>query len=88
MQIFVKTLTGKTMTLDVNAADTIENLKAMIEDRDGIPSELQRLVYAGKELQDGSILSDYKITKDSNIFLILRLMGAGVSCFERGFALS
>jgi ubiquitin C len=82
MQVFVKTLTGRTMTINVEGVNTVAELKEKITAREGIPAEQQRLVFAGKNLEDDKVLNDYNIQKESTINLLLRLRG-GMQIFVR-----
>mmetsp|Transcript_37693 Transcript_37693/g.56077 ORF Transcript_37693/g.56077 Transcript_37693/m.56077 type:complete len:267 (-) Transcript_37693:612-1412(-) len=75
MQLFVKTLTGKTVSVEVEEGEAIEDVKAKIAEKEGIPPEQQRLIFGGQQLQDGKTIDDYNVGDDATLHLVLRLRG-------------
>ncbi len=74
-QVFVKTLTGKTLALDIGPENKVEDVKLLIQLEEGIPWKEQRLIFAGKQLEDGRTMNNYNMSKESSIYLVLRMRG-------------
>jgi len=83
MQLFVKTLTGKTVSIEVEEGESIEDLKAKIAEKEGIPPEQQRLIFGGQQLQDAKTIDDYNIGDDATLHLVLRLRGGLPSLIQK-----
>ncbi|KAL7543922.1 hypothetical protein ACHAXR_013301 [Thalassiosira sp. AJA248-18] len=81
MQLFVKTLTGKTVSIEIEEGESIEDVKAKIAEKEGIPPEQQRIIFGGQQLQDGKTVDDYNIGDDATLHLVLRLRGGGRGVF-------
>ncbi len=88
MQVFVKTLTGKTISVDVEPDESVESLKSKIQEKEGIPPDQQRIIFGGKQLDSMKSLSDYEIDDDSTVHLVLRLRGGELTNFVRNKNLS
>lgn len=82
MQLFVKTLTGKTVSIEVEEGESIEDVKAKIAEKEGIPPEQQRLIFGGQQLQDAKTLDDYDVGDDATLHLVLRLRGGGIGIVD------
>jgi ubiquitin len=75
MQIFVKTLTGRTISLLVEEDESIRVVKEKLKDKEGVPVDEQRLIYGGHELKEDRTLKDYGIGREATLHFVLRLPG-------------